>query len=220
MGKNNLPPANFVSKNDESSDEPCQRKPADWETEKWLNHRTQMLADFFIEFKNPKRGYYLGNRESQVASKPMEGYTHNPLLGSVLGVISRNRDSNDEFSKAKSEENALVEDILRNRNKNKYLKGKAATYISNDAPELAALDWKKDTKTEHLILGLPPLAQFFLSDKVTLLVRKPDMKKKNEMMGKKCEDMVPHSEVTDNELIEAGEKIIVFANKYSVGFLL
>jgi hypothetical protein len=170
VGTGSLP---SICKTD-ADDDPMLHKPADWDIEQWLTFRTQAISDFFIEFKNPKRGFYLGNSQRQLAPTPSKEYMHNPLLGSILGVISRRKEVVDEFTLQQQEEEEDYQNILKNKNKNLYLKGKMDDcFFKNDAAQLAALDSRKDKKTEHLIHSLSPLIQFLHTDKVVLVVSKP-----------------------------------------------
>ena len=182
----------------------CIRKPADWDISKWLTHRTQTMADYFLEFKNPKRGLYMGDAPPKEASLPSAEYTHNPLLGSVLGFISQNSLVIDEFTLQQQQEKETYQRMCSSKNPNKYLGSKADAYWikQNDAPLVAVLDFENsDKKTEHLIHGLPPLAQFLHTDKVTLVVSTPSQSAKNSE-----EKSVPHYELRDNDLIAAGRQ--------------
>lgn len=169
VGEGNLP---SYRKTSEEND-PSLHKPNDWDLNKWLTYRTQAMADFFIAFKNPKRGFYMGNSEHKKESTISQEYMHNPLLGNILGFISRPKPIVDDFTIQQKEEADDIEDLLENYNKNKYLKGKADSFMNNDAPLLMAIDSRTEKKTEHLIHGLLPMVHFLHTDKVTLNFSKP-----------------------------------------------
>mmetsp|Transcript_32433 Transcript_32433/g.60540 ORF Transcript_32433/g.60540 Transcript_32433/m.60540 type:complete len:1277 (-) Transcript_32433:168-3998(-) len=168
VGEGNLPPI----RKSEAPDDPYHRKPKDWDVSRWLQYRTQAVADFFIAFKNPKRGFYLGNSEHKTNTAISKEYMHNPLLGNILGIISRPKVVEDEFTRQQKEEAADIKNLAGNTNKNMYLKSKADAFLNNDAPLLAAIDSRKQEKTQHLIHGLAPMAHFLHTDKVTLEVVK------------------------------------------------
>lgn len=198
----------------------CDRKPVDWDTDTWLTYRTQAMADYFLEFKNPKRGFYLGNSRPKDVLKTPNGYTNNPLLRSVLGVVThKNEIVVDEFSRQLQEEHEEYQQMKKASNPNKYVSSKGEAYwLKNDAPQLAALDSLKH-QTEHLIHGLPCLAQFLHTDKVTLVVS-PSLRSNDNKQtllpsaralllppppGQETHEMVAHFELSDVELITAGE---------------